>query len=276
MGPRLCAGVPATPSCRPAAAAILRRPAAAAPRARHHATAAAAREPSSGMVDAGPADAAPSYAAIDAQPLNRLVYSLFRAKMAAALGQDSPLQGYPAIIDLTRRLNALGSPRATQVATRAILASLFPSWLPPAFRAMFATPLPGVSCRLNAWATWLTCQWLMGPCAVTDAQVDGGGSAAGHGVLVQRCRYLEEAGCASICINSCKVPTQEFFEKDMGLPLTMTPNYETFECQFEFGRTPPPPAGDEAFATPCFSRCPTARAAAAAAEGGRCHRIAES
>lgn len=28
------------------------------------------------------------------------------------------------------------------------------------------------------------------------------------GVLVERCRYLEEAGCASICINSCKVPTQ--------------------------------------------------------------------
>jgi hypothetical protein len=27
-------------------------------------------------------------------------------------------------------------------------------------------------------------------------------------VLVERCRYLEQAGCASICINSCKVPTQ--------------------------------------------------------------------
>jgi hypothetical protein len=24
---------------------------------------------------------------------------------------------------------------------------------------------------------------------------------------------------------------QEFFEKDMGLPLTMTPNYEDFSCQ---------------------------------------------
>jgi hypothetical protein len=114
-----------------------------------------------------------------------------------------------------------------------------------------------------------------------------------------RCRYLEEAGCASICINSCKVPTQEFFAKDMcvrhgiiafqnwiwnwiwmhmhvsahvsvplpsplceqphrkqprldltlairptdtdlvdcsslcrGLPLTMTPNYDDFSCQF--------------------------------------------
>jgi hypothetical protein len=31
---------------------------------------------------------------------------------------------------------------------------------------------------------------------------------SGMGVLVERCRYLEEAGCASICINSCKVPTQ--------------------------------------------------------------------
>jgi Beta-carotene isomerase D27-like, C-terminal len=29
-----------------------------------------------------------------------------------------------------------------------------------------------------------------------------------QGVLVERCRYLEQAGCASICINSCKVPTQ--------------------------------------------------------------------
>jgi hypothetical protein len=25
--------------------------------------------------------------------------------------------------------------------------------------------------------------------------------------------------------------TQEFFEKDMGLPLTMTPNYDDFSCQ---------------------------------------------
>lgn len=51
------------------------------------------------------------------------------------------------------------------------------------------------------------------------------------GVLVERCRYLEQAGCVSICVNSCKVPTQEFFAKDMGLPLTMTPDYEDFSCQ---------------------------------------------
>lgn len=51
--------------------------------------------------------------------------------------------------------------------------------------------------------------------------------------------------------------SQEFFEKDMGLPLTMTPNYEDFSCQFSFGLTPKPAASDEAFATPCFAQCPS-------------------
>jgi hypothetical protein len=218
---------------------------------------------------------------------------------------------------------------ALQECTRGILASLFPSWLPGAFKLMFAKPLPAFSCKLNALATALSCQWLMGPCKVNDVELDGGGvssccGAAGggagsggasaqvvvlggllvagqctgtcrwhahgaaaaricwgpgrrpqpvpaaycascsqqplssaswtgvgsqdggrqgrgrlcragagsrlaavaqcpaaaccpppraqvgqaQGVLVERCRYLEQAGCASICINSCKVPTQ--------------------------------------------------------------------
>jgi len=88
-----------------------------------------------GFVDAGPRDSQPDYSAIDAQPLNHLIYSLFRNKMVQALGgKDSPMEGYPAIIDLTRRLNALGSPQDTQTATRKILTSLFPSWLPGAFK----------------------------------------------------------------------------------------------------------------------------------------------
>lgn len=46
-----------------------------------------------GLVAAGPAAPPPSYAAIDAQPLNRLVYSLFRKRMAQAIGTDSQLEG---------------------------------------------------------------------------------------------------------------------------------------------------------------------------------------
>jgi hypothetical protein len=59
-----------------------------------------------------------------------------------------------------------------------------------------------------------------------------------QGVLVERCRVLEETGCASVCLNVCKMPTQSFFTDEIGLPLTMVPNYETFECQFVFGATP--------------------------------------
>jgi hypothetical protein len=206
----------------------------------------------------GPDTPKPSYEEIDAQPLNSVVYQLFRNKMVAALGNsDSSMPGYDGIVDLTRRLNSLGSPRETQVLTRQILNSLFPSWLPPAFKVMFARPLPDISCRLNAFATWLTCQWLMGECEINAVEVDGGVVKEGYGVLVKRCRYLEETGCVGVCVNSCKIPTQEFFEKDMGLPLTMEPNYETFECQFSFGKTPLPVEEDEAFRSSCFSQCPT-------------------
>lgn len=227
---------------------------------------------------AGPASPPPDYAAIDSAPLNRAVMALFRRKMVAALdGADSPADGYGAIIDLTRRLNRrYPTARETQLATRGILNSLFPSWLPGAFKVMFSRPFRDFSCRLNALATALTCQWLMGPCKVNDVEVDGGAVGAGMGVLVERCRYLEEAGCASICINSCKAPTQEFFARDMGLPLTMTPNYEDFSCQFSFGRTPAPQAEDEAFATQCFSQCPSRKRAFsdANARPGDCTNIA--
>jgi hypothetical protein len=222
----------------------------------------------------------------------------------------------------------------TQESTRQILRSLFPSWLPGAFKActhlvvaplrhhdasealshlgaqvMFSRPMPALSCRLNAWVTALTCQWLMGPCQINDVEVDGGTVGRGQGVLVERwacelarmhisesghavrtckqcllcrCRYLEETGCASVCLNSCKVPTQvrrscceiclqacawfhigscvllqEFFARDMGLPLTMTPNYDDASCQFSFGATPKPWHDDDAFQTACFVQCPT-------------------
>lgn len=147
---------------------------------------------------------------------------------------------------------------------------------------------------MNAWATWWAGTWLMGECEINDVVVDGGELGKDQGLLVKRCRFLEEAGCASVCVNSCKIPTQNFFLQDMGLPLTvsctsrrcfglfayvmittqrestsqtyliqcvqMEPNYETFECQFSFGKTPDDSTEMEAINTPCLARCPTAGA----------------
>lgn len=102
---------------------------------------------------------------------------------------------------------------------------------------MFAQPIPALSNIMNAYVTMLTCQWLMGVCTVNDVELPSG--EVGHelseccssqlgrahpvlrcapplglqvkkswGMKVERCRYLEAAGCASVCMNSCKVPTQ--------------------------------------------------------------------
>ena len=117
------------------------------------------------------------------------------------------------------------SSRDIQSKSRVVLQSLFPSWLPPAFRAMFARPLPELSLHMNALITALACKWLMGETELNTVEVES--SADGEvrtlpGVKVERCRYLEEIGCASACMNSCKFPTQEFFKTDMGIDVTVS------------------------------------------------------
>lgn len=54
-----------------------------------------------------------------------------------------------------------------------------------------------------------------------------------------------------------KIPTQNFFRENMGLALTMTPDYQTGECQFAFGVLPTAEEEKEARDTPCLSRCPS-------------------
>jgi hypothetical protein len=100
----------------------------------------------------------------------------------------------------------------------------------------------------------------MGECEVNDVVTEDGIILHDQGLLVKRCRFLEESGCASICVNCCKIPTQNFFMEDMGLPLTMTPDYETHECQFSFGVVPDEQGELDARNIPCLSRCPTSGA----------------
>lgn len=124
---------------------------------------------------------------------------------------------------------------------------------------------------MNAYITMMTTYWLMGESTLVDVEIDGGKIGKGQGLLVKRCRFLEEAGCASVCVNVCQVPTQAFFLENMGLPLQMSPDYDTFECEFAFGKTPPPPAENEALRVPCFAQCPSA--AKPTASNPYCHQI---
>jgi hypothetical protein len=73
---------------------------------------------------------------------------------------------------------------------------------------------------------------------------------------------LAHACTLGVPVDASLIHMQEFFAVHMGLPLTMTPNYEDFSCQFAFGKTPEPQSQDVAFSSPCFTQCPTRRAGA--------------
>lgn len=69
----------------------------------------------------------------------------------------------------------------------------------------------------------------------------------------------QHINCSSIgSLSGCSVYLlQEFFQENMGLMLTMTPNYEDYSCQFSFGQAPLPQAEDDVFSIPCFQDCPS-------------------
>jgi len=217
--------------------------------------------PRPGFIEGPPEETKPDYENIHGplgKQLDIIFLKIFRAALAEQVGVDSsiPHDEYDGLMELARALNSRYSDR-TQIQQVALqtLQSLFPSWLPGAYSRMFSGPFPEFSARMNAAATLYMGQWLMGECELND---DGGKVGQNQGLLVKRCRFLEESGCASICVNSCKIPTQRFFNEDMGLPMRMTPDYETGECQFSFGLSPTETDDLQAMTTPCLAKCPSA------------------
>lgn len=148
--------------------------------------------------------------------------TLFARRLADELGEElsETTVDYSVVMDLIRALSYQyrSDPVALQAAAVRVLDSLFPSWLPGAFAAMFSRPLPSFATWINAVVTVAVTQWLMGPSRMAD---DGS-----HTVEIERCRYLEESGCVGVCINSCKNATESFFTKSMGLPLYIEPCFD--------------------------------------------------
>lgn len=223
--------------------------------------------------------------------VDRALEAKFRAALAAEAGGDVEERGFAGIVTLSRVLvTRYRSGDAVSAASQRVLRGLFPDWPPGApagrvgllhwFAVLFARPFPAFSARLNAWVTSWAAQWLMGPCEVQDLdeKVRSAAVTPGDGarqqVLVKRCRFLEEAGCASVCVNACKMPTQTFFNEDMGVTMRMVPDYETLECRFQFGVAPTAEDEAEARAVPCFGACPAAatlrQPQSDAAGGGSC------
>lgn len=258
----------AAPRLAPSARAPARRT-----RARGHAARAVHRSRDLSVDAAGPSTPKPSLAM---SALDALALKLFARALAREL--ESDVEGtFDDVRDACLRLvRESGSATRTRARASRILRSLAPEWAFGAFASALRM-FPGwFVARHAAAVTPALMYWLVGEAEVNDGgeglTYEGGGTAptsafaavfggdtasAGYkqGVLLKRCRVLEETGCAAVCANVCKHPTQKFFTEEIGLPMTMTPNYETFECQFTYGATPSPVSEDAAFKTPCFRQC---------------------
>ncbi|XP_031095194.1 beta-carotene isomerase D27, chloroplastic-like [Ipomoea triloba] len=117
------------------------------------------------------------------------------------------------------------------------------------FRKLF--PPTKWAAEFNAAITVPFFYWLVGPSEVVEVEVNGVKQKSG--VLIKKCRYLENSRCVGMCVNMCKIPTQDFFTNEFGLPLTMNPNFEDMSCEMVFGQPPPPYEQDPVAKQPCFA-----------------------
>ncbi|CAO2205551.1 unnamed protein product [Urochloa humidicola] len=193
-------------------------------------------------------------------PLERAFMGLFARKMekyATAKKKQPPPElekkavwdwDYESFVDVSRRV-MVGRTRAQQQeAVREVLLSMLPPGAPEQFRKLF--PPTRWACEFNAALTVPFFHWLVGPSEVIEVEVDGVKQKSG--VLIKKCRYLENSGCVGMCVNMCKIPTQDFFTNEFGLPLTMNPNFEDMSCEMIYGQVPPPLEEDPVSKQPCY------------------------
>ena len=189
---------------------------------------------------------------------DKLLFSRFSASVATEMGKpvDEVPQNYA---DLMSLINEMTKSRPVQTVHRQgknMLVRLFPTWLLPQYKWMFSKPFPKFSAWMNAWVTNWTTNWLMGNSKVYDLILPDGNVAKEQGLLIEKCRFLETAGCIKTCLHACKIPTQSFFLEEMGLPVTLKPNFTDLSCKFEFGVMPIPLEKDEDIInTPCLQIC---------------------
>lgn len=192
--------------------------------------------------------------------IDRFFIGLFAAKMANALGKPAKFVGYEGVVDLSKQIMQGRNAEEQQKVVAVVLNSLIPTpvlWL---VRSLFSPTK--LVCELNAWFAARLFEWLVGVCEVREVEItkqNGELSRQKSNVYIKKCRYLESSNCVGMCINMCKLPTQEFFTQDFGIPLTMIPNFEDYSCEMVFGQVPPAIEDEAVYHQPCLmTQCSTA------------------
>lgn len=182
--------------------------------------------------------------------------ALFARKMEKFAGGDAAAKkkglfdyDYESFVDVSKRVMEGRTRLQQQQVVREVLLSMLPPGAPQQFRKLF--PPTKWAAEFNAALTVPFFHWLVGPSEVVEVEVNG--EKQKSGVLIKKCRYLENSGCVGMCVNMCKIPTQDFFTNEFGLPLTMIPNFEDMSCEMVYGQAPPKFEDDPVSKQPCLA-----------------------
>lgn len=225
-------------------------------------------------------------------PLDVGLLWVFRKLVQREIGWRSETGGILGLLEEGRHymLSSEGTPKAQQQMVKNTLAGLMTPFLPPFYRMFMSGLVPslergdptwlvdlfaGVRARapapiadqlapgtqlgpwfyapaLTSFVTPTFFGFLVGPSTINRREDGSLG-----GLVVEKCKFLQESGCKGLCLNQCKLPAQSFFQDTLGLPLTVIPNFETQECQWSFGQEPAPLEEDPAWPDGCLRGCPT-------------------
>jgi beta-carotene isomerase len=205
--------------------------------------------------------------------LDQLLLRIFRNLVTQNTGgitSDQP--GILGLVEQGRTYMINNNADAQHLMVRTTLGQLMTPILPPFYRIFMAGIVPPAmmtkknedgssssAIQLGPWfyAPWLTSLvtptffgWLVGP-SFPNRRKDG----RRGGLVVEKCKFLQESNCKGLCLHQCKLPAQQFFQNELGLPLTVSPNFITQECQWSFGQVPLPPEDDPSFPRGCLVGC---------------------
>lgn len=152
--------------------------------------------------------------------VERLAVAWFRRKHRR-VGLQSPLPGYDGLldemIDMNDRSQAELNVQVGQVLTAFMTR--------PVERLMAAAARrrPGAMRRVIMQSMPAGFRWLVGPIKATGDS----------DMLIEDCRVLAGAG-PRVCVRVCQKPTEKYFTENLGIPLTLHPDFQSRRCGIHF------------------------------------------
>ena len=178
--------------------------------------------------------------------LDKLLLKIFRGLVEKNGNVSSSKPGIDGLLEQGRlfMLKPNQTPEAQHKMVSDTLSGLMTPVLPPFYRIFMTGIVPKLGTewdgkQIGPWfyAPWLTTMvtptffgFLVGP-SRPNRRKDG----RRGGLVVEKCKFLQESGCKGLCLHQCKLPAQSFFKNELGLELTVSPNFATQECQWSFG-----------------------------------------